>query len=308
MPGWAAGSARLGLAAAEPARAVGVLGCEGPAGGSPHTAHTCCGVRPHASSTSRPPRPRPHPLLLLPPCCPAQVPIRTLVVNQVLQPGLREQYLATRRADQQRALQRLRDDPQLAQLQLIEAPLFDLEVSLGGLERHHCICIVSLERRHCICIVYCICCRRRVHLLPGLALRCLACQLGGLAQQGLVPELAACRCAAAAQPAPLPCHHMPAGCMPAPGAGAGRAGADLFRTAGVEVRRHLRLPCGHCRRRLGTPRGRVMGPCNGAPNNCLNLNCGRRHKPLPVSAASRSAAAAGPRHFPAPAGDFYVWF
>ncbi|EFN58656.1 hypothetical protein CHLNCDRAFT_16771, partial [Chlorella variabilis] len=57
-----------------------------------------------------------------------QVPIRTLVVNQVLQPGLREQYLATRRADQQRALQRLRDDPQLAQLQLIEAPLFDLEV------------------------------------------------------------------------------------------------------------------------------------------------------------------------------------
>jgi hypothetical protein len=57
-----------------------------------------------------------------------QVPIRTLVLNQVLQPGLREKYLATRRADQQRALERLRADPQLAALQLIEAPLFDLEV------------------------------------------------------------------------------------------------------------------------------------------------------------------------------------
>ncbi|KAL4441055.1 hypothetical protein ABPG77_010486 [Micractinium sp. CCAP 211/92] len=57
-----------------------------------------------------------------------QVPIRTLVVNQVLQPGLQEKYLQTRRADQQRALQRLRDDSELGKLQLIEAPLFDLEV------------------------------------------------------------------------------------------------------------------------------------------------------------------------------------
>ncbi|PRW56240.1 ATPase ASNA1-like protein 2-like [Chlorella sorokiniana] len=57
-----------------------------------------------------------------------QVPIRTLVVNQLLPPGLQDKYLQTRRADQQRALQRLRADPELGQLQLIEAPLFDLEV------------------------------------------------------------------------------------------------------------------------------------------------------------------------------------
>jgi len=56
------------------------------------------------------------------------VPIRTLVLNQVLQPNLREQYLQTRRADQLRALERLRADPELGRLQLIEAPLFDLEV------------------------------------------------------------------------------------------------------------------------------------------------------------------------------------
>ncbi|KAI7838953.1 hypothetical protein COHA_007312, partial [Chlorella ohadii] len=57
-----------------------------------------------------------------------QVPIRTLVVNQVLPHGLQDKYLQTRRADQQRALERLRADPELGQLQLIEAPLFDLEV------------------------------------------------------------------------------------------------------------------------------------------------------------------------------------
>ena len=142
---------------------------------------------------------------LRPPCCRGhtsspQVPIRTLIVNQVLQPGLQEKYLQarggagggewgcgewawrelalslrcgccpagrpdvgcccrcaaawprlvlprrlppspsqvsdrplpcamqTRRADQQRALERLRADPELGRLQLIEAPLFDLEV------------------------------------------------------------------------------------------------------------------------------------------------------------------------------------
>ena len=57
-----------------------------------------------------------------------QVPIRTLVVNQVLPAGLQDKYLATRRADQQRALARLAADPDLGRLQLIEAPLFDLEV------------------------------------------------------------------------------------------------------------------------------------------------------------------------------------
>lgn len=38
--------------------------------------------------------------------------------------------MQTRRADQQRALERLRADPELGRLQLIEAPLFDLEVRL----------------------------------------------------------------------------------------------------------------------------------------------------------------------------------
>jgi hypothetical protein len=57
-----------------------------------------------------------------------QVPIRTLVVNQVLQPNLKDKYLATRRADQQRSMERLRADSELGQLQVIEAPLFDLEV------------------------------------------------------------------------------------------------------------------------------------------------------------------------------------
>lgn len=66
---------------------------------------------------------------LSPPTRQQQVPIRTLVVNQVLQHGLKGKYLQTRRADQQRAMERLRHDPQLAALQLIEAPLFDLEAS-----------------------------------------------------------------------------------------------------------------------------------------------------------------------------------
>jgi hypothetical protein len=90
----------------------------------------------------RPPacHPSTHPLslCLAPACLPAhlpachpttpQVPIRTLVVNQVLQPGLAAKYLQTRRADQQRSLVRLREDAELGQLQVIEAPLFDLEV------------------------------------------------------------------------------------------------------------------------------------------------------------------------------------
>lgn len=57
-----------------------------------------------------------------------KVPIRTLVVNQVLPHNLQAKYLQTRRADQQRALVRLQADDELGQLQLIEAPLFDLEV------------------------------------------------------------------------------------------------------------------------------------------------------------------------------------
>lgn len=37
-------------------------------------------------------------------------------------------FLNTRRKDQERALQMLASDPGLAQLQLMRAPLFDLEV------------------------------------------------------------------------------------------------------------------------------------------------------------------------------------
>ncbi|MEW5306530.1 MAG: hypothetical protein WDW36_008988 [Sanguina aurantia] len=56
------------------------------------------------------------------------VPIRTIVVNQVVQAGATEKFLASRRADQQRALAGLRSDPGLAELQLITGPLCDLEV------------------------------------------------------------------------------------------------------------------------------------------------------------------------------------
>lgn len=56
------------------------------------------------------------------------IPLDTLVVNQVVNENVKEQFLSTRRKDQQRAMQMLREDPALAELQLIEAPLFDLEV------------------------------------------------------------------------------------------------------------------------------------------------------------------------------------
>ena len=56
------------------------------------------------------------------------IPVRTIVVNQVLQPGVQQAFMETRRKDQQRALQGLREDEELGKLQLIEAPLFDLEV------------------------------------------------------------------------------------------------------------------------------------------------------------------------------------
>lgn len=56
------------------------------------------------------------------------VPLHTIVLNQVLNPDVTEVFLKTRRRDQQRALERLYADPQLRSLQVIEAPLFDLEV------------------------------------------------------------------------------------------------------------------------------------------------------------------------------------
>jgi arsenite/tail-anchored protein-transporting ATPase len=56
------------------------------------------------------------------------VPVKTLVINQVIASGIKQTFLGTRRKDQQRALQLLRDDDELGQLQITEAPIFDLEV------------------------------------------------------------------------------------------------------------------------------------------------------------------------------------
>jgi arsenite-transporting ATPase len=56
------------------------------------------------------------------------IPVTTMVVNQVVAPEATEKFLQRRRADQRRALELLRHDPELARLQVIEAPLLDLEV------------------------------------------------------------------------------------------------------------------------------------------------------------------------------------
>lgn len=56
------------------------------------------------------------------------VPIKTIVINQVVSQTATDRFLNARRADQQRALAHLREDPGLASLQLIQGPLFDLEV------------------------------------------------------------------------------------------------------------------------------------------------------------------------------------
>ena len=47
---------------------------------------------------------------------------------QVIREEAGEKFLAARIADQQRALASVKSDPGLGKLQLIEAPLFDLEV------------------------------------------------------------------------------------------------------------------------------------------------------------------------------------
>ncbi|KAF8054880.1 ARSA1 [Scenedesmus sp. PABB004] len=56
------------------------------------------------------------------------IPLHTLIVNQVVSEEAGEKFLAARFADQQRALAALRADPGLGALQLIQGPLFDLEV------------------------------------------------------------------------------------------------------------------------------------------------------------------------------------
>lgn len=57
-----------------------------------------------------------------------EIPVRTLVVNQVLDPLATEKFLSNRRKDQERALTMLSTDPGLKTLELIKAPLVDLEV------------------------------------------------------------------------------------------------------------------------------------------------------------------------------------
>ncbi|GFH18868.1 uncharacterized protein HaLaN_15738, partial [Haematococcus lacustris] len=56
------------------------------------------------------------------------IPIKTIVVNQVLQQNATDKFLSARRADQQRALAHLHEDAGLDGLQVITGPLFDLEV------------------------------------------------------------------------------------------------------------------------------------------------------------------------------------
>jgi arsenite/tail-anchored protein-transporting ATPase len=56
------------------------------------------------------------------------VPVKTMIINQVIGEHTTAAFLNTRRKDQQRAMEKLREDEELGKLQLIEAPLFDLEV------------------------------------------------------------------------------------------------------------------------------------------------------------------------------------
>ncbi|KAK9851904.1 hypothetical protein WJX84_008222 [Apatococcus fuscideae] len=56
------------------------------------------------------------------------VPVRLLVVNQIIQESATQQFLAQRRKDQQKAMQQLKEVPIFRDLQVMEAPLFDLEI------------------------------------------------------------------------------------------------------------------------------------------------------------------------------------
>lgn len=56
------------------------------------------------------------------------IPITTMVINQVVSQGATERFLELRRHDQARALAAIAADPELSRLQLIKAPLLDLEV------------------------------------------------------------------------------------------------------------------------------------------------------------------------------------
>lgn len=56
------------------------------------------------------------------------VPLKTIVINQVLQQSSTDKFLAAKRADQQRAIKHLDEDKGLKELQHVIGPLFDLEV------------------------------------------------------------------------------------------------------------------------------------------------------------------------------------
>ncbi|XVE68848.1 hypothetical protein DITRI_Ditri09bG0102600 [Diplodiscus trichospermus] len=57
------------------------------------------------------------------------VPVRRLIVNQILPPSASEcKFCAVKRKDQMRALDMIQNDPELSSLKLIQSPLVDLEI------------------------------------------------------------------------------------------------------------------------------------------------------------------------------------
>ncbi|KAJ8441482.1 hypothetical protein Cgig2_011159 [Carnegiea gigantea] len=57
------------------------------------------------------------------------VPVKRLIVNQILPPSASDcKFCAMKRKDQMRALDMISDDPELASLTLIQAPLVDVEI------------------------------------------------------------------------------------------------------------------------------------------------------------------------------------
>ncbi|WCJ19305.1 ATPase GET3B [Euphorbia peplus] len=57
------------------------------------------------------------------------VPVKRLIVNQMLPPSAQDcKFCAMKRKDQMRALDMIRNDPELSSLKLIEAPLVDVEI------------------------------------------------------------------------------------------------------------------------------------------------------------------------------------
>ncbi|XP_065871758.1 ATPase GET3B-like [Euphorbia lathyris] len=57
------------------------------------------------------------------------VPVKRLIVNQILPPAAHDcKFCAMKRKDQMRALDMIRNDPELSSLKLIEAPLVDVEI------------------------------------------------------------------------------------------------------------------------------------------------------------------------------------